>query len=233
MRFSKRLCILTSILCAISTAGFIFVQGQLDRERLPRERMEEKLIYVPGGKVIKIASLGFHAVLADIMWVRAVMYFGEHYLTDKNYDWLYNLLDATTTLDPKNILAYRFGGTLLALERGDVEKSIAILKKGIRENPDEDWRLYFLLGFNYFYYLNDYDSAAKYLDRASRMPGHPNYLPRLAARMYAKSNKPEVAIEFLEEMYQQHDDENVRAAILDRLNTLEKQAHSLSHAEEK
>lgn len=235
MKPPKRLYILTSILCAISTTGFIFVQGQLDHERLPRERMAEKLIYIPGGKVIKTASLGFHAVLADIMWVRAVMYFGEHYLTDKDYDWLYNLLDATTTLDPKNILAYRFGGTLLALEQGDVEKSIAILKKGIRENPDADWRLYFLLGFNYFYYLNDYDSAAKYLDRASRMPGHPNYLPRLAARMYAKSDRPDVAIEFLEEMYHQHDDENVRAAISDQLNTLnaQKQAHSPSHAEEK
>ena len=235
MKFSRRLLILTSILCVISASGFILMQTQLDCERPPRERMEEKLIYIPSPEFVKTASLGFHAVLADVMWARAVVYFGGHYLTDKDYTWLYNLLDATTTLDPKNILAYRFGGSLLALEQWDVEKSIAILKKGIRENPDADWRLYFLLGFNYFYVLEDYNNAAIYLEKASRMPGHPDFLPRLAAKMYAKSEKLDTAIEFLQEMYQQHDNENVRSAILERLSVLiaKKQARSLRCVVEK
>ena len=196
------------------------MQTQIDRIRPSRERLGEKLIYIPGTSFLKAASLGFHAVLADVFWARSVVYFGGHYLTDKDYRWLYHILDATTTLDPKNILAYRFGGTLLTLEQNDVEKSILLLKKGIRDNPDADWRLYFQLGFNYFFYLDDYGTAAKYLEKASSMPGHPAFLPRLTARMYAKSGKTDMALEFLQETYNQYDDEKVKQAIADRINTL-------------
>ena len=196
------------------------MQTQIDRIRPSRERLEEKLIYIPETSYLKTASLGFRAVLADVLWARSVVYFGGHYLTDKDYHWLYNILDATTTLDPKNILAYRFGGTLLALEGDDVEKSIMLLKKGIRDNPDADWRLYFQLGFNHFFYLNEYSTAAEYLERASKMQGHPAFLPRLAARMYAKSGKTDMALEFLRETYSQYDDEKVKKAIAGRINTL-------------
>ena len=196
------------------------MQTQIDRIRPSRERLKEKLIYIPGTLFLKTASLGFHAVLADVLWARSVVYFGGHYLTDKDYRWLYHILDATTTLDPKNILAYRFGGMLLALEHDDVEKSITLLEKGVRDNPDADWRLYFQLGFNYFFYLDDYANAAKHLEKASRMPGHPAYLPRLTARMYAKSGKADMALEFLQETYKQYDDEKVKQAIAGRINTL-------------
>ena len=211
------------------------MQRQLDRVRPPRERLEEKLIYIPNARFTKVASLGFHAVLADLLWARAVVYFGEHYLTDKDYSWLYRILDAVTTLDPKNILAYRFGGSLLALEQQDVEKSIALLEKGIQNNPGEDWRLYFLLGFDYFYFIRDHVSAAKYLEIASRMPGHPKYLPRLAARMYAKAEDLDTALRFLEEMYMQYDDQKVKSAIAERISILviKKQVRLLQDAVEK
>jgi tetratricopeptide (TPR) repeat protein len=209
--------ILGSVICILSV---FTVQKNLDQAISTRQRLGEKLIYIPSGRFLKAATLGFHVVLADLLWTRAVIYFGDHYYTDKDYRWLYSLLDATTTLDPKNILAYRFGGNLLALEGGDVKRSIELLKKGIRNNPDEDWRLYFLLGFDYFYYMEDYVSAAKYLEKAVKMPGHPAYLPRLVARMYAKGERTDTAIEFLREIQQQYDDENVKAAIAERLNIL-------------
>jgi tetratricopeptide (TPR) repeat protein len=209
--------ILGSVICILSVFA---IQKSLDQAISTRQRLGEKLIYIPSGRFLKAATLGFHVVLADLLWTRAVIYFGEHYYTDKDYRWLYSLLDATTTLDPQNILAYRFGGNLLALEGDDVKRSIELLKKGIRNNPDEDWRLYFLLGFDYFYYMEDYVSAAKYFEKAVRMPGHPAYLPRLVARMYAKGERTDTAIEFLQEIQQQYDDENIKAAIAERLNIL-------------
>ena len=209
----------TLILCILSIVGFAFMQTQIDQIRTPRERLEEKLIYIPGTQFLKTASLGFHAVLADIFWARSVVYFGGHFHDDQDYRWLYRILDATTTLDPSNILAYRFGGTLLAIN-GSVDKSTALLEKGIQNNPDGDWRLYFLLGFNHFFYLEDYAKAAEYIEKASKMPGHPKYLPRLAARMYAKSGKMDVAIDFLKETYNQQEDENAKKAIAERINIL-------------
>ena len=223
MTTRKWLWILGSVICILSV---FIIQKSLDQAISTRQRLGEKLIYIPSGRFLKTATLGFHVVLADLLWTRAVIYFGDHYYTDKDYRWLYSLLDATTTLDPKNILAYRFGGNLLALEGNDVKMSIELLKKGIRNNPDEDWRLYFLLGFDYFYYMEDYVSAAKYLEKAARMPGHPAYLPRLVARMYAKGEKTDTAIEFLREIQQQSDDENIKAAIAERLNILMAKRHA-------
>lgn len=216
----KRVWVTALILCAISITAGGLVQVQIDQTRTSRERLQEKLIYIPETRFLKAASLGFHAVLADLFWARSVIYFGEHYATDKEYQWLYRILDATTTLDPENVLAYRFGGTLLSLRKEGVEESIALLKKGIEKNPDEDWRLYFLLGYNYFFHLEDYASAAKYMEMASKIPGHPTYLPRLAARMYAKSGNEETALAFLKEAYNQYEDETVKAAIADRINRL-------------
>ncbi len=224
----KRIWLLTSIFCVLSIAGFVLMQGQLNRIRPSREQLKEKLIYIPEARFVRTASLGFHAVLADIMWVRAVIYFGEHYVTDKDYSWLYRILDVTTSLDPENILAYRFGGTMLAMGENDVEKSIEILKKGIRNNPEEDWRLYFLVGFNYFYYLKDYATAAEYLEKASRMPGHPSYLPRLAAKMYAKADDIDTAIAFLEETYKHYENESVKETIRERIITLVAKKHARS-----
>ena len=232
----KRLWVLTSIFCVLSVVGFALIQRQIDRIESSGKKLEEKLIYIPTGRFIRMAALGFDVVLADVLWARAVVYFGGHFLEgDKDYRWLYRILDAVTTLDPKNILAYRFGGTVLALEANRVEESIALLEKGLRNNPDEDWRLPFLLGFNYFYILDDPASAARYLEQAARIPGHPVYLPGLVARMYAKSQEMDGAIEFLQEMYRQYADQNVKMAIAERITILaaKKQIPSLEYAVEK
>lgn len=229
MNYQKRIFILASIMCIITIAGFAFFQWQMNRIRPSKSMMEEKLIYIPSARFVKTSSLGFHAVLADILWARTIVYFGEHSRTDKDYKWLYHLLDVVTTLDPENIMAYKFGGNILALEKNDIESSIAILKKGIRDNPGEDWMLYFLLGFNYFFFLNDYASAAEYLEIAVKTPGHPAYLPKLVARMYAKAEKIDTAIQFLDSMYQQYDDPDIKSSIAERLKILvaKKEAYSL------
>ena len=52
--------------------------------------------------------------------------------TDRNYTWLAHLLDVVTTLDPLYQYPYEFGGVVLAAEMGDVNKSIALLKKGMK-----------------------------------------------------------------------------------------------------
>ena len=53
--------------------------------------------------------------------------------------------------------------------------------------------------------------------------------------MYAKADKADTAIEFLKEAYQQYDDENVKAAIAERMTILiaKKQARSLGYAVER
>ena len=87
-----------------------------------------------------------------------------------------------------------------------------ITERGIAHHP-EDWRNYFHLGFNHFFYLGDYDEAARVLETAVRLPGRPAYLPRLVARLKSQTSDIEVAEIFLREMLQTTEDEEGRAKL--------------------
>lgn len=163
----------------------------------------DDLKYLPSGKFLKGAALAYDELLADILWIKSLAYFGGHYMTDQRYEWLYHILEITTTLDPCFEDPYEFGGIVLSHVMADVEKSTALLKKGIENVPryhPRYWYLYFFTAFNYMYFQNDYATAARYLEQAARFPGSPAYLPLLAARLYANADNPEVAISFLKEM---------------------------------
>jgi tetratricopeptide (TPR) repeat protein len=187
------------------------LQQRIDRIKLETRKIED-LKYLPSGKFIKPAALGFDELLADLLWIKAVTYFGGHYLTDRQYNWLYHILDITTTLDPRSEYAYEFGGIILSIEANQIKESVALLKKGIENHPGE-WKLPFLLGFIHFYYLNDYKLAAHYIEKASLLPNRPSFLPGLAATLYTKAHTPELGIEFLTMVYNSTNDERVRKNI--------------------
>lgn len=193
-------------------------QSQAMESRMYAE-MGEKLLYLPSGKLIKQASLGMDAALASLLWVRAVIYFGSHYTTDKDYRWLAHTLDVATTLDPGFLRAYRIGGLLLSLEANHVDDSIKLLQKGIQHNP-EDWSLRAAQGFNYFYFKDDPEKAAEYFHQAAELPGTPDHVQRLAARMYAQTGKVDVAMDYLASLAEAAKDETVRQALVNRYKEL-------------
>src|SRR5258707_3621565 len=119
-----------------------------------KEATLEEVLYLPSGKTVKHLSLGYSGLLADIYWTRAVQYFGgKHAQQSMRYDLLYPLLDITTDLDPHLIEAYHSGSVFLSQPppdgAGQPDKAVALLEKGIRENPSY-WRLYFTLGFVHY-----------------------------------------------------------------------------------
>lgn len=197
---------------ASAAVALLFV---LERERSVSDRAAE-LSYLPKGEYLKIAVLGYDQIVADLLWLKAIQHFGGRQQTDEGYLWAYHAVDVVTDLDPKFVLAYQAAGTVLAVWAGRVHESIALLEKGFRNNP-EHWRLPFILGYDYFYELCDRATAAEYLRAASVLPGAPPYLPRLAARMTVETGEAEVALEFLDRLYRQTKDEQIREAIEQRL----------------
>jgi len=175
-------------------------QGQVAQQQLP---VAQQLKYLPSGAFLKGAALSYDLLLADLLWVKSLAYFGDQYVADHDYSWLYHILDITTTLDPYFEDPYEFGGIVLADEIGDIEKSSLLLKKGM-ENVSKGhpryWYLPFFLGFNHWYHKNDFKKGAEYLEQASHFPGSPSYLPMLTARMYADASQAEMALPFLAEM---------------------------------
>lgn len=188
---------------------------EIERQR-PASARAAELSYLPKGDYLKVAVLGYRQMAADLIWLAAVQHFGERYQTDEGYLWAYHAVDVVTDLDPKFAFAYQAAGVVLSIWAELPYKSVAILAKGMRHNP-EVWQLPFYLGYDYFYELHDTARAAKYFRIASELPGAPAYLPKLAARMTVEAGDPEAALEFLERMYQRIQDERLREGLEKRM----------------
>jgi hypothetical protein len=112
-------------------------------------------------------------------------------------------------LDPEFDSAYQTGGIILSVLGNSPDKSNRLLMKGLQPNPDA-WQIPFYIGFNYFFYLEDYRNAAVYMDRASGLPGRPQYLPKLASRLYIQAGDPDTALEFLDRMARESGDPKIQ-----------------------
>jgi len=187
----------------------------LERQRPVSVRAAE-LSYLPKGEYLKVAALGYRQLVADLIWLKTVQHLGEGKQTTEGYLWAYHAVDVLTDVDPKFAFAYQAGGIILGVWANLPHESIALLTKGMRHNPDV-WQLPFYVGYDYFYELHDPVQAAKYLRIASELPGAPAYLPKLAARMTVEAGDPDAALEFLERLYEQSQDERMREALTQRM----------------
>src|SRR5581483_5633258 len=168
-------------------------QLQIDRSKDINQKIES-FVQLPKGEYLKVAVLGYHQLVADLLWLRVVQIIGEHTVTESAYDWVYHALDVVTTLDPKFAYAYQVGGVTLSTLATQPAKANVLLAKGARENP-EIWQLPFYIGFNDYFYLNDYKSAAENMARAARIPGRPDFVPKLATRLFVQAGETRTALE--------------------------------------
>jgi hypothetical protein len=171
-----------------------------------------QLRLLPNGEFVKAMVLGYHHVAADLLWLNIVQVLGERDVRLADYEWLYHALNVVTSLDPHYAYAYDVGGVILAELAGRVDRSNALLEKGMTANPGA-WRLPFQLGFNAFFHQQDYVRAADYMAIAARLPGRPAYVPELAARLYVEGQQPALALDFLDVMERQTDDVQVLARL--------------------
>ncbi len=144
-------------------------------------------------------ALGFDALVSDVYWIRAVVYYGGVRRTldpKKTYDLLYPLLDISTSLDPGFLLAYRMGAIFLSEPypggAGRPDLAVSLLEKGARARP-QAWQLPHDIGFVYFWTYRDYIRAAEWLERASAMPGAPSWLKPVVAGMLARGGDRQTA----------------------------------------
>jgi tetratricopeptide (TPR) repeat protein len=169
-----------------AVVGLQMLQAEQQPLGLPAG-VSANLLYVRSPGFLRRAALSFDAILADVYWIRTVQHYGGTKLSkdpNKQYDVLYPLLDLTTSLDPYFDVAYKFGSVFLAepfpsgASRPD--QAIAIIQKGLRARPD-NWELAQEMGFVYYWWLVDYENAAKWFNRAADMTDAPSWLRPLAA----------------------------------------------------
>jgi hypothetical protein len=176
----------------------------------------ERFLYLPDGEYLKIASLGYRELIADLLWIQSIQVMGEKKVSESSGRWLYRALDVITTLDPKFVRAYEAGGLALTTLVVLPEESNRLMMKGMRHNPAE-WKLPFLIGINYYYELYDDAKAAEYMAQASRLPGAPSSLATLAANLYVSGHSPQQAVNLLTALYEEATDDSAKQLLEVRL----------------
>src|SRR6267143_989568 len=82
-------------LCAV--AGLllsVLVQGQI--EGIRRSSGAHPLLYLPAGKYMKVMALGFDGLLADLIYLWSIQYYGNYDIQDR-YDYLEHIYDEVIT----------------------------------------------------------------------------------------------------------------------------------------
>jgi hypothetical protein len=171
---------------ALLLAAAIALQAVRDRGWTPYEP-QDSVMWIRSGDVASRVSLGFDNLVADIYWIRAVVYYGGTKRSEnakKDFSLLYPLLDLVTTLDPHFKIAYRFGSVFLTeaypAGPGRPDQAVELLKRGI-ERDFGRWEYYFDAAFVYYWWLHDYEQAADWFLRGAERPGSPEWLKPLAA----------------------------------------------------
>ena len=200
-----------------------FAQRQID-VRLGGYRAQEESLYLTGKQLRRLAP-GLEGLLADLYWLRTVQYYGSQRVWGGgHYELLAPLIDVVTDLDPRLEIAYRYGAVFLSekapVGAGDPQTGVAILEKGVRNNP-LNWRLRQDLGFFIYTFLDDSKRGAQVLLEAARLPGAPFWLESLAAQILYKGGDRETSRRIWKGMYDQAEEGPMKFNALAHLRYLD------------
>jgi len=174
-----------------SVAIWIGAQVAIDRTRNSWQP-QYPLLFLPNGRYLAAASLGFRVVLADTIYLWSIQYYG-HRRTPEGRLFLEHIYNTISDLDPRFIDAYTTGALVMASDMGDPELAIKLLERGIEKNPD-NWLLPLEAGWYSYLDLRDYEAAERYYARATEIPGAPAWVARLRAHMIQEQGNLQAAI---------------------------------------
>jgi tetratricopeptide (TPR) repeat protein len=198
-------------ICLAAAVSGVAVTGRSLQAEAP-QAIESGPVYLPRPEYLRWMSLGYDNVLADVLWFRTISYFGKHYRSDRTYPWLAYMCDLVTDLDPRAAHVYRFAGMVLPWEAGQAKDGLRLLIKATKVFPNS-WLYPYWTGFIYYFFENDYKTAAEWMSRAAQLPGANPIAARLAALFAAHRYGPDATIDFLRELETEVNTEEMREVI--------------------
>jgi hypothetical protein len=214
------------LLLVVLPAGFAAIwklQHMIDEQGASFSE-ERDAVVLRSPKLVKLMSLEYAPLMADIYWTLGVQYYGnKHMRQQSNLEMLWPLLDITTTLDPQLLIAYRFGATFLSQRApegaGRPDLAVKLVRRGIEENPDY-WRFYEDLGFIYYFDMQDYAKAAEAFLEGSKHPGAQPWMKTMAARISAQGESFETSLFLWNDIYETTTDPQIKENALRHLRLL-------------
>lgn len=199
----------------------------------------EDVYYLPPARILPLASLGFHEALADLIWCRSLVYFGEELGQRGPVKFALDYTDAIITLDPNFRSAYRWAATVsmyrpVTATPEDGLKGAKYLETALKRWPNDGelhWDYGSLLRFEIAPLMpagaekeRVIALAAPHLAIAASLGAGPAWLALNSAGLLERLGQNEQAIRHLEEVYGTVQDEGTKKAIEARLTELRSQS---------
>ena len=201
-------------------AGMLAVaQARWATAHLPRHEPLAELSYYPSGTWLAEAAMGDATSWSDLLWLRAVQYYGLHRETDNTFVQMAHVFDVVTSLDPRFQNAYVFGGTSLCQEGKQFDAGVRLLEKGARNNPTA-WVYPFELGFVHYLGKRNLTRATFEFAQAARQPNSPDYCQRFAAWSGQRAGYEAVSVELWRQVAETTDNAILRDKACQHLREL-------------
>ncbi|HEY2734069.1 MAG TPA: hypothetical protein VGI70_08790, partial [Polyangiales bacterium] len=179
--------------------------------------------------------------LADLIWMKALVYYGDELSHRGDVKHLYHYADAMLALDPSFKKVYRWVASSAIYRTGDVtlndqRAAIAYLERATKLFPD-DGELAWELGANYMFEFapllddpKEHEAARRkgldYLEAAVERNAGPPWLVLQTASQLRTLGRSEQAIKHLEDVYATASDESVKRQIEAQLMRLRSAAYA-------
>jgi hypothetical protein len=225
-----------ALLAVVALASVMALQTRAASEShfLSTQRYED-VYYLPPPAWLGLFSLRHKEALADLIWLRSLIYFGDELHNRGSVQHIYQYTDGMLALDPYFKKVYQWVAACALYRPGkvtsqDARKVIAYLERAIHVFPD-DGELAWTLGANYVYELpplleTDAERAEakrrglEHLKVAALRGAGPPWLGLTTAAELDKLGQREQEIEHLQAVYDQVSDPAFKASIEQRLSRL-------------
>ena len=205
------------VVVVLGFAALVPLAGWLDAHRPAFAPADAGATLYLSPETARRVTLGFNGLVADWYWLEMLQYIGTKLeqlgnplagldrLRRVDASVVTQMLQTITTVDPHFVGAYEFAAVVLP--DVDVSAAIAILEKGIRENP-EQWYLHEQLAYIHWQ-RKDYRGAAEAFRRGARVTGR-TWMDQMALRMDTEGGDRALAREMYERLLEQAQDDKIR-----------------------
>lgn len=202
----------------------------------------EDLYYLPPPQWLPVMSLGHTSALADLIWMKALVYFGDEFRHEGSVRHVFRYGRSLLTLDPDFRRVYKWVGMAgLYSPRGasleTMKESIAVLEEGANRFPDDGdlaWDAGASIAYELLPHMPDdephvdayRERANDYMLTAARLGAGPDWLVLTNVAQLKKLGKVDRAVSHLEEMYAIVRDPTVKSQISAQLERLRSSAYA-------
>ncbi len=229
------------IVLIAALAGVWSLRGRA-MDRYLRTQTYEDIYYLPPPEWLQVMSLGYGRALADLIWLRALIYFGDEFIHEGEVKHVHSYGESMLKLDPDFRRVYRWVGvagvyTPKGSSRELVEQAVDVLRRGVDRFPDDGqlaWDAGATIAYELLPLLPADDprretlaaESTEYMMSAARLGAGPEWLVITNATALRKLGEKDREVRHLEEMYALVRDPAVKAEIEARLSQLRDEAYA-------